>query len=86
VCQADGLARSYPRSFSLPLSLSLSFSPRAEYAFRLAVSRLSWVTSPERGRPARVAACWKFDMPFRHNVTIPLGHAQLPKSDIGLDG
>lgn len=44
VCQADGPARSYPRSL------------RGEYAFRLVVSRLGWVTSPERGRPVCAAS------------------------------
>jgi len=44
VCQADGPPRSYPRSL------------RAEYAFRLVVSRLGWVTSPERGRPPSAAS------------------------------
>lgn len=44
VCQADGPPRSYPRSL------------RAEYAFRLVVSRLGWVTSPERGRSPSTAS------------------------------
>lgn len=34
-----------------PAEVVPSVSPRAECAFRLVVSRLAWVTSPERGRP-----------------------------------
>jgi len=56
-CARPMACRGRTLGLSLSLSLSLSPSPRAEYAFRLAVSRLSWVTSPERGRPARVAGC-----------------------------
>lgn len=56
VCQADGPARSYPRSL------------RAVHAFRLAVSRLGWVTSPERGRPPCAAS------EIRYVVYWPVGH------------
>lgn len=65
MCQADGPPRSYPRSL------------RAEYAFRLVVSRLGWVTSPERGRPPSTASEIRYTSPA-YNA---LGHPGAPKSD-----
>lgn len=66
MCQADGPPRSYPRSL------------RAEYAFRLVVSRLGWVTSPERGRPSSTVSEIEYSVQHTYNA---LGHPGAPKSD-----